>query len=110
MYGLARVDRSGRVADRTVTGALGWRGGDQLTLTAEAGMVVIRRDSSGLVTIISQRHNRHVTSDCLGQPAPSRNVTGRLKNGRGEIRRSVVCPERGVRRCRRSPARTVLCQ
>ena len=27
VYGLARVDRSGRVADRTVTGALGWRGG-----------------------------------------------------------------------------------
>ena len=36
VYGLARVDRSGRVADRTVTGALGWRGGDRLTLTAEA--------------------------------------------------------------------------
>ena len=31
VYGLARVDRSGRVADRTVTGALGWRGGDRLT-------------------------------------------------------------------------------
>ena len=30
VYGLARVDRSGRVADRTVTGALGWRGGDRL--------------------------------------------------------------------------------
>ena len=27
-----------------------------------------------------------------------------------ENRRSAVCPERGVRRCRRSPARTVLCQ
>jgi hypothetical protein len=40
VYGLARVDRSGRVADRTVTGALGWRGGDRLTLTAEAGVVV----------------------------------------------------------------------
>ena len=26
VYGLAHVDRSGRVADRTVTGALGWRG------------------------------------------------------------------------------------
>jgi hypothetical protein len=50
VYGLARVDRSGRVADRTVTGALGWRGGDRLTLTAEAGVVVIRRDPSGLVT------------------------------------------------------------
>jgi hypothetical protein len=28
------------VADRTVTGALGWRGGDRLALTAEAGVVV----------------------------------------------------------------------
>ena len=26
------------------------------------------------------------------------------------VRRSVVCPERGVRRCRRSPGRAVLCQ
>ena len=51
VYGLARVDRSGRVADRSVTGALGWRGGDRLTLTAEAGVVVIRRDPSGLVTL-----------------------------------------------------------
>jgi hypothetical protein len=51
VYGLAHVDRSGRVADRTVTGALGWRGGDRLTLTAEAGVVVIRRDPSGLVTL-----------------------------------------------------------
>jgi hypothetical protein len=40
-----------RTADRTVTGALGWRGGDRLTLAAEAGVVVIRRDSSGLVTM-----------------------------------------------------------
>jgi hypothetical protein len=51
VYGLAHVDRSGRVADRTVTGALGWRGGDRLTLTAEAGVIVIRRDPSGLVTL-----------------------------------------------------------
>ena len=51
VYGLAHVDRSGRVADRTVTGALGWRGGDRLTLTAEAGVVVICRDPSGLVTL-----------------------------------------------------------
>ena len=34
VYGLAHIDRSGRVADRTVTGALGWHGGDRLTLTA----------------------------------------------------------------------------
>ena len=40
VYGFGRIDRSGRVADRTVTGALGWRGGDRLTLTAGAGVVV----------------------------------------------------------------------
>jgi len=36
---------------RTVTGALGWRGGDRLTLTAEAGVVTARRDPSGPVTV-----------------------------------------------------------
>jgi hypothetical protein len=51
VYGLAHVDRSGRVADRTVTGALGWHSGDRLTLTAEAGVVVVRRDPAGLVTV-----------------------------------------------------------
>jgi hypothetical protein len=51
VYGLAHVDRSGRVADRSVTGALGWRDGDRLTLTAEAGVVIIRRDPAGLVTL-----------------------------------------------------------
>jgi hypothetical protein len=51
VYGLARVDRSGRIADQTVIGPLGWRSGDRLTLTAEAGVVIICRDSSGLVTL-----------------------------------------------------------
>ena len=51
VYGLGRIDASGRVADRTVTGALGWRGGDRLTLTAEAGVVIARRDPDGLVTL-----------------------------------------------------------
>jgi hypothetical protein len=44
VYGLGRIDASGRVADRTVTCALGWRGGDRLTLTASAGVVTARRD------------------------------------------------------------------
>jgi hypothetical protein len=34
VYGLGRIDASGRVADQSVTCALGWRGGDRLTLTA----------------------------------------------------------------------------
>ena len=55
VYGLGRIDASGRVADRTVTCALGWHGGDRLTLTASAGVVTARRDPDGLA-ILPPRH------------------------------------------------------
>ena len=50
-------DRAGRargqvprgVAVRAVTTALGWRGGDRLTLTAETGVVVACRDRGGMI-------------------------------------------------------------
>jgi AbrB family looped-hinge helix DNA binding protein len=51
IYGFGGIDASGRIADRAVTRALGWRTGDCLTLTAEAGVVVARRDSAGMVTV-----------------------------------------------------------
>ena len=51
VYGLGRIDASGRVADRVVIGALGWQGGDRLTLTAEAGVMIARRDLCGMVTV-----------------------------------------------------------
>jgi hypothetical protein len=31
VYGIGRIDASGRVADRAISSALGWRGGDRLT-------------------------------------------------------------------------------
>ena len=55
VYGLNRIDASGRVADRTVTCALGWRGGDRLTLTASTGVVTARRDPDGQA-ILPPRH------------------------------------------------------
>ena len=70
VYGLARVDGSGRVADRSVTGALGWRGGDRLTLTAEQGVVTARRDPSGPVTLPPR--------SCVPIPAPLRHRCGLL--------------------------------
>jgi hypothetical protein len=70
VYGLAHVDRSGRVADRTVTGALGWRCGDRLTLTASAGVVTARRDSDGLVTLPPR--------SCIPIPAALRHRCGLL--------------------------------
>jgi len=53
-YGFGRIDESGRVADRAMTSALGWRPGDRLTLTAAAGVVLARRDPDGMVTMPSK--------------------------------------------------------
>ena len=51
VYGTGRMDESGRVADRAMTGALGWQRGDRLTFTAAAGVVIARRDPAGMVTM-----------------------------------------------------------
>ena len=51
VYGTGRIDESGRVADRAMIGALGWRPGDRLTLTAAAGVVVALRDPAGMIAM-----------------------------------------------------------
>ena len=51
VYGIGRIDASGRIADRAIISALGWAGGDGLTLTADAGVVTARRDPGGMVTL-----------------------------------------------------------
>jgi bifunctional DNA-binding transcriptional regulator/antitoxin component of YhaV-PrlF toxin-antitoxin module len=51
VYGIGRIDASGRIADRAVTGALGWSTGDRLTLTADAGVVMVRRDPRGMAVV-----------------------------------------------------------
>jgi bifunctional DNA-binding transcriptional regulator/antitoxin component of YhaV-PrlF toxin-antitoxin module len=51
VYGIGRIDASGRIADRAVTGALGWSGGDRLTLTADSGVITARRDPAGMITL-----------------------------------------------------------
>ena len=54
VYGFGRIDASGRVADRVITSALGWRPGDRLALAADAGVVIARRDPAGMVTMPSR--------------------------------------------------------
>jgi AbrB family looped-hinge helix DNA binding protein len=56
IYGIGRIDASGRIADQAVIGALGWHGGDRLTLTADAGVVTARRDPGGMVTVPKRAH------------------------------------------------------
>ena len=41
----------GRIGDRSIAAALGWGSADRLTLTAEAGVVITRRDPAGMVTM-----------------------------------------------------------
>jgi hypothetical protein len=54
LYGFGRIDVAGRVADRAVISALGWRCGDRLTLTAEAGVVAARRDPAGMAAMTAK--------------------------------------------------------
>jgi hypothetical protein len=51
VYGFGRIDASGRIADRVIITALGRRGGDRLTLTAGAGVMIARRDPGGILTV-----------------------------------------------------------
>ena len=56
VYGTGRIDASGRVAERTIAAALGWRSGDRLTLTAHAGAIVVRRDPHGMLTLPASQY------------------------------------------------------
>ena len=51
VYGIARIDASGRICERAIIAALGWAGGNRLTFTADAGVVTARRDPGGMVTL-----------------------------------------------------------
>jgi hypothetical protein len=59
VYGLARINASGRICERAVISALGWAGGDRLTFTAEAGVVTARRDPGGMVTLPASGYINH---------------------------------------------------
>jgi bifunctional DNA-binding transcriptional regulator/antitoxin component of YhaV-PrlF toxin-antitoxin module len=51
VYGMCRIDASGRLTSQAISHVLNWQPGDRLTLTAGAGVVVARRDPHGMVTV-----------------------------------------------------------
>ena len=51
VYGIARIDSSGRICERAIITALGWAADDRLTFSADAGVVTARRDPGGMVTL-----------------------------------------------------------
>ena len=56
VYGMGRVDASGRVGDSQVMRALGWQAGERLTITAANGVVLARRDPAGLHVVGDSAH------------------------------------------------------
>lgn len=51
VYGIGRVDASGRIAENTVVRALGWAAGDHVSVSVRGGAAVVRRDPQGVFTI-----------------------------------------------------------
>ena len=44
VYGMSRIDASGRLTSQVIRHVLNWQPGDRLTPTADCGVVVARRD------------------------------------------------------------------
>jgi hypothetical protein len=52
---MSRIDASGRLTSQAISHVLDWRPGDRLTLTADAGAVVVRRDPPGMAIVPARR-------------------------------------------------------
>jgi hypothetical protein len=51
VYGMSRIDASGRLTSQAISRFLNWQPGDRLTLTAAGDVAVARRDPRGMVTV-----------------------------------------------------------
>ena len=58
VYGLAAVDRRGRIADQAILSALGWQPGTRLDIHETRGLLLIRADEHGLFSVTNQGHLR----------------------------------------------------
>jgi hypothetical protein len=58
VYGLARLDCHGRIADHLVVRTLGWGAGTRLDMREHAGLVLVSAADQGVFTVTSQGHVR----------------------------------------------------
>ncbi|BCJ61684.1 hypothetical protein Jiend_51060 [Micromonospora endophytica] len=54
VYGVAVIDVSGRIADRTIIRTLGWTPGTRLHIRECSGLIVVRVDREGVFTVTGQ--------------------------------------------------------
>ena len=99
-------ERKHEIAEEYLAGHV-VRRGVFLILVAGAGLgVEVNRSAGGAITSL-QKKTEYVNHYCFHIMDRDWGTWSSRCPG---IRRSAVCPETGVRRCRRSPTRTVLCQ
>lgn len=55
-YGMGRVDRSGRVSERSVVGRLSWASGDRLQVNVVSGVVVFQRNPHGPLVLTARSY------------------------------------------------------
>lgn len=81
LYGIGRVDASGRVTNLEIVRALGWQPGDRLTISLTARAMVIQASANGVISVprkpcivipASARHRYAITAgdDVLLAAAP----------------------------------------
>ncbi|MDT5024699.1 MAG: hypothetical protein QOE61_1125 [Micromonosporaceae bacterium] len=58
MYGLARLDDKGRVADHAIVRAMGWLPGVRLDIREAGGVILVRVSGQGVFTVTGQGHVR----------------------------------------------------
>jgi len=58
VYGLDTIDCHGRIADRTIVGALGWAPGTRLGICESGGLVLVTADREGVFSVTGQGHVR----------------------------------------------------
>lgn len=58
VYGMAAVDRRGRVADQAVVRALGWAPGTRLDMREAHGLLVVQASPQGIFAVTRQGHLR----------------------------------------------------
>jgi bifunctional DNA-binding transcriptional regulator/antitoxin component of YhaV-PrlF toxin-antitoxin module len=68
LYGIGRVDASGRVADHDIVAAMGWQAGDRIEVIIGPRAIVMRKSPQGLVFVPRR--------PCVVIPAPVRHHRG----------------------------------
>ncbi len=85
LYGMGRIDTSGRISERRIVRSLNWLPGDRLDINIVAQILVIRQTSRGALRLTNNR--------CIALPS---NTRARCNIGPGDQILLAASPAQGV--------------